>query len=411
MDRPRALIVGGSLGGLFAANLLRTIGWDVAIFERTKGDLAGRGAGLGTRAELFDVMRRVGIDFDGSIGTEVRSRVGLNRSGATICEVPIRSVTTAWDRIYRVLRTALPADSHRAGMQLQSVEQDGRKVVARFADGARAEGDLLVGADGIHSTVRRQLLPGLAPRYAGYISWRGVAEDDGASFDPVVFDHMTFCFPAGELALTVPAPAADGPASPSRRRCHFAWFRPVDYQSTLPRMCTDASGRRHGDSIPPPLIRPELIDEMRADADALLAPQIAAVIARAERPLLQPIFDLESPRLAFGRVVLLGDAAFVARPHVGTGVTKAALDAQCLADALGEERDIAAALARYDAERRRFGNWLVARGRYLGAWLEAEAGPDSESAAAWRARGPEGLIREFGGAGVINGAPTDRWGP
>ena len=176
-------------------------------------------------------------------------------------------------------------------------------------------------------------------------------------------------------------------------------------------MCTDASGRCHGDSIPPPLIRPELIDEMRADADALLAPQIAAVIARAERPLLQPIFDLESPCLAFGRAVLLGDAAFVARPHVGTGVTKAALDAQCLADALGEERDIAAALARYDAERRRFGNWLVARGRYLGAWLDAEAGPDSESAAAWRARGPEGLIREFGGAGVIDGAPVERWGP
>ena len=214
MDRPRALIVGGSLGGLFAANLLRTIGWDVAIFERTKGDLAGRGAGLGTRSELFDVMRGVGIDFDGSIGTEVRSRVGLNRSGATLCEVPISSVTTAWDRIYRVLRAALPADCHRGGMQLQGFEQDGRKVVARFADGARAEGDLLVGADGLHSTVRRQLMPELAPRYAGYISWRGVAEDDGASFDPVVFAHMTFCFPAGELALTVPAPAADDRRAP-----------------------------------------------------------------------------------------------------------------------------------------------------------------------------------------------------
>jgi 2-polyprenyl-6-methoxyphenol hydroxylase-like FAD-dependent oxidoreductase len=407
MDRPRALVIGGSLGGLFAANLLRTIGWEVAVFERTTGDLAGRGAGLGTRAELFDVMRRIGIDLEPSIGTEVCSRIGLQSDGATICEVPIGSVTTAWDRIYRALRAALPADCYRAGLQLQSFVQDGRKVVARFADGSCADGDLLVGADGIHSVVRRQLMPQLAPHYAGYISWRGMAEDDGASLDPVVFRNMTFCFPAGELALTVPAPAANGQTGSSRRRCHFAWFRPADAE-TMRRMCTDARGHCHGDSIPPPLIRPQLIDAMKADAAALLAPQIAGVIARAKRPLLQPIFDLESPRIAFGRVVLLGDAAFVARPHVGTGVTKAALDADCLAETLGEGGDIAAALARYNAERRRFGTWLVARGRYLGAWLEAGGG---DRAAAWRERGPESLIREFGGAGVIEGAPADRWGP
>jgi 2-polyprenyl-6-methoxyphenol hydroxylase-like FAD-dependent oxidoreductase len=410
MDRPRALIIGGSLGGLFAANLLRAVGWDVAIFERTRGDLAGRGAGLGTRAELFDVMRRAGIDLDASIGAEVCSRIGLRRDGATICEVPIRSVTTAWDRIYQALRAALPEDCHHAGMQLHRFAQDGRKVVASFADGRSAEGDLLVGADGIHSTVRRQLLPDLAPRYAGYISWRGVVGDDAGRLDPVVLRHMTFGFPAGELAITVPAPAnrAAGDAPP---RCNFSWFRPVDDPTTLRAMCTDASGHCHGDSIPPPLIRPELVDAAKADADALLAPQIAAVIARAERPLLQPIFDLESPRMRFGRVVLLGDAAFVARPHVGTGVTKAALDAQCLADVLrAEDHDVDTALPRYDAARRPFGTWLVARGRYLGAWLEAETG-GSEMAAVWRDRGPESLIREFGGAGVIDGVAADRWGP
>jgi 2-polyprenyl-6-methoxyphenol hydroxylase-like FAD-dependent oxidoreductase len=410
MDQPRALVIGGSLGGLFAANLLRTIGWDVAVFERTKGDLAGRGAGLGTREELFEVMRRIGIDLDESIGVEVRSRIGLDRNGETMCEVPVRTITTAWDRVYRALNAALPPDAIRPGMQLERFEQDGRKVVALFADGSRAEGDLLIGADGIHSTVRRQLMPELKPRYAGYVGWRGAAEEgDGpASFHAMVCHHMTFCFPEGELALSIPMPAPD--ALRSRRRCHFAWFRPADYETTLSQMCTDAGGFCHGGSIPPPLIRPTLIGELRAEAEALLAPQIAALVAQAKQPILQPIFDLESPRIVFERTVLLGDAAFVARPHVGTGVTKAALDAQCLADALQSAGDaIDTALMRYDRERRRFGQWLVARGRYLGGYLEAQLKARGQRTAAAFHRRPEIVIREFGGAGVIDGAPNDAW--
>ena len=412
MGQPRALVIGGSLGGLFAANLLHKIGWEVTVFERAKGDLAGRGAGLGTRAELFEVMRRI-VDLDESIGVEMRSRIGLDRNGATICEVPVRAIATAWDRIYRALKTILPAESYRSGMQLECFEQDGRKVAAFFADGSRAKGDLLIGADGIHSTVRRQLMPELKPRYAGYVSWRGTAEEgDGpASFHAMVFHHMTFSFPEGELALSIPMPAPDGHARLSRRRCHFSWFRPVDYETTLRRMCTDASGHCHGDSIPPPLIRPTLIDELKAKAQALLAPQIAALVAQAEQPILQPIFDLESPRIAFERTVLLGDAAFVARPHVGTGVTKAALDARCLTDALlSAGDDIDAALMRYDRERRRFGKWLVARGRYLGRYLEAQLKPRRERTAVELYRRPEIVMREFGGAGVIDGHSDDQWG-
>ena len=158
-------------------------------------------------------------------------------------------------------------------------------------------------------------------------------------------------------------------------------------------MCTDANGRRHGTSIPPPLIRPDVVEALKADAAASLAPPIADLLARARQPILQPIFDLESPHLVAGRVVLIGDAAFVARPHVATGVTKAALDATCLAEALAAEKTIDEALGRYERERAPAGRRLVARGRYLGAFLE---GRDADPM-----RTPETIIREYGAAGVI----------
>src|ERR1700722_9094209 len=101
MKQRRALIIGGSLGGLFAAHLLRTVGWDVTVYERTRGDLAGRGVGLGTRDELFAVLRSAGITIGDSIGVSVRSRICLNGDGTINCEVPIQTVTTAWDRLYR----------------------------------------------------------------------------------------------------------------------------------------------------------------------------------------------------------------------------------------------------------------------------------------------------------------------
>lgn len=411
MTRRRALIIGGSLGGLFAANLLRAGGWDVTIYERARSDLAGRGAGLGTREELFAVLRRISVDLGDSIGVDVRSRICLDADGAVICEIPVRTVATAWDRIYHALKDALPCDLYRGGMQLEFFEEDAGRVAASFADGSHEEADLLVAADGIHSTVRKQLLPESEPDYAGYVAWRGVATDNDvpSAFHERIFHHMNFCFPEGELALTLPMPASNG-GMHSPRRCNFSWFRPVDYATGLPQLCTDASGHCYGLSIPPPMIRPALIQEIKARAEAMLAPQVASLITRSPQIILQPIFDLTTPQIVFGRVVLLGDAAFVARPHVGTGVTKAALDAQCLADVLlAANGDVDSALARYDCERRRFGDWLVARGRYLGAYLTAQQKPREQRRGRELYRRPERFMGEIGGAGVIDGAPGNAW--
>ena len=280
------------------------------------------------------------------------------------------------------------------------VEDRADDVTAIFADGSSASGSLLIAADGIHSTVRRQLLPEVVPRYAGYVAWRGVVEeaDTPLSVQSRLFDRVTFCFPAGELFLGIPNPGSNNNILPGRRRYYFCWYRPVDYPSALQDLCTDATGRRHGVAIPPPLIRHEFIRELKATAETVLAPEMAAVVARAEQPLLQAVFDLESPQLVFGRVVILGDAAFVARPHVVAGVTKAALDAQCLADSLAAAgNDVETALAHYDTERRQFGRSLVARARHLGAYLEAhQTQSKEERRQTLLTRDPESFMRDYG---------------
>ncbi len=193
----RALVIGGSLGGLFAANLLHAIGWHVEVYERVADDLATRGAGIGTHDELFSILRRLGITVDASIGVEVHERVCLDHAGRVLHEVALPQMMTAWARIYRPLKDLLPAAQYHFGVDLERIEEDADGITAIFSDGTTARGDLLVAADGIRSTVRAQVLPQAQPRYAGYVAWRGVVDESAVSpaTHAAIFERYAFGLP------------------------------------------------------------------------------------------------------------------------------------------------------------------------------------------------------------------------
>ena len=216
----RVLVIGGSVGGLMAGSLLHKAGWEVTVSERAVGDLTGRGAGLGVSAELVDVMARAGVRFEPSAGVVQHALVWMDASGEILFEHRRSRMASAWARVYQPLRDALPAGVYRQGKTLERVEQDSQSVTALFVDGSREEGDLLVAADGALSTVRKQYLPEVQPRFANYVAWRGLVEERDMPHATLeaVSGRIVFCFPESGMLLCMRVPG---------ERLYFIWYRTI----------------------------------------------------------------------------------------------------------------------------------------------------------------------------------------
>lgn len=363
----RVIIAGGSVGGLFLGNLLVRSGWQVDVFERASEALSERGAGIAGHPELDLILRTIlGAEADLD-RIDVEERFAIDRAGRVVARHAYRQYLTSWSVLFGRVHNAFPQSSYHDGIEVLDVAQCEDDAMVALSDGRRLSADVVVGADGVRSRVRAKLAPDVTPRYAQYVAWRGII-DEPSRLDPDLVGRFSFCFPQGGQLIGYPLLGRDG--QQSGRRYNFLWYFRVPEGSEFDDLLTDAEGRRYEYAIPPPSIRREHIDAFRKTAQERLPPQFCDAVMYADHFMIQPIYDVQSAQIAFDRVALIGDAAFVARPHVGIGVLKAAQDAVSLAQRLDRYVSIPEALQCYESERLQPGIDAVRFGRRLGAFIE-----------------------------------------
>jgi 2,6-dihydroxypyridine 3-monooxygenase len=366
---PGVIVVGGSIGGLTAALVLRDAGCDVRVFERSSTALTARGAGIAALDTTLDyLVRRGGLRACDVCSSTEWIRF-LNRDGSVRHEQRHRYLFSSWNTIYRSLLGLFDADRYLLGTEVTDFRQDGDTVAVRIASGARAEADLLVCADGVGSLGRALLAPGAGRSYSGYVAWRGTVpeRDLSAGTRALLGSAITYQVLPDSHILVYPIPALDGSLSEGNRLINTVWYVNVAEGAPLDALMTGRDGIRRPVSLPPGAATEQAIAGMRQAAVDLLASPIAEVVACTAEPFVQVIYDIEVPRMAFGRTCLVGDAGFAIRPHAAAGTAKAAADGWALAQELAAaDGDVPAALAAWERRQLALGRSLLARCRDIG---------------------------------------------
>ena len=366
---PTATIIGGSIAGLFTANALIQKGWNVTVHEKVESPLSGRGAGIATYDELADLVFKA-TGNNQVLGTKAKTRVSLDIKGNINSSYDYPQVYTSWQHLFSLLRNNIKNSKYFMNDDCIKIIQDDESATALFFNGKKKKSDLIIIANGMKSVIRKYVDQNAIPQYAGYVGWRGVVNEKDISVESlkILSEYFVVVLPFNQQIASYPiAGEGENPFDKGNRRINWIWYKPAT-EKNLKKLFLGKSGKQYNDGIPPNEIRDQVLKELLFEAKNILPPQMYELIIKTSQPLIQPIYDLESNFMVNKRLITIGDAAFTARPHVGMGVTKAAIDAFSLSNSLSSNNYLNS-LSKWEKDRIKAGKFLVNRSRELGIYL------------------------------------------
>jgi 2-polyprenyl-6-methoxyphenol hydroxylase-like FAD-dependent oxidoreductase len=326
-SRFRAVVVGGSLGGLAAAHELRAIGAHVAVYERSAQQMHARGAGIVMQPEVEALLARAGFSAQ-SVSVALTHRQELRTDAAPRTHAAPQ-LMTSWDTLYTALREPLADVCYRSDSSLSALMIRNGLVYAEFADGYVASGDFAVAADGVNSTARVLLGAGAGAVYSGYVAWRGLRHESELPGDLVelLAERFTYFARPGMQMLCYLVPGENRQQNAGSRRVNWVWYVNTAYQAVLELL------RGRSSFLPPGELETAAEHRLRDMASRWLPLPFARLVQLSE-VFMQPVLDLAPTHMLAERSALIGDAAGTVRPHTASGTSKAFGDAAELAQAL-----------------------------------------------------------------------------
>lgn len=373
--RLKVAVVGGSVGGLTSAIELRAAGCDVDVYERSATEMKSRGGGIVLQQNLIDWFKdSLGFDID-DVSTRTDYLRYFGRNGEVLSNRPRVWRNTSWSTIYQRLLGVFGAERYHKGATAVDVHISERAAEIEFADGTTTVVDLAVFADGIGSTGRAKLSPHTTPQYAGYIGWRGTVPESELSDRTVeaLQDSMSYYVGTNSHIILYPIPGLGGELNVGERLVNYVWYRNVPAGPQFESTVTDTKGRRCQVSVPSGDVQPHLVDQLRLDAADMLPELAAEVVSKTAQPYIQVMQDIIVDRMAYGRAVLLGDAAMASRPHAAAWTAKAVSDSLALVEHLVKSGfDVPGALEGWEPEQLEIGRNLFARVQEMGTRSQFE---------------------------------------
>jgi 2-polyprenyl-6-methoxyphenol hydroxylase-like FAD-dependent oxidoreductase len=325
----RILIIGAGISGLASALMLEKIGYTPVIYEKSDGS-RNDGSGLTLWPNATDALHSMGLLEEIYQNSKIISESMLTTSsGKTLATIPLKELATKYGthtvgilraNLYHILASKLRRTEIKLGYKLVNLKETNEKVIARFENGHEEAGDLLIGADGIHSAVRKRLFPNNALRFSGYEAWRGISTytnqytKSGLSFE-AWGNGVRFGF----------IPMSDS---------LVYWFATRNTRENL------SEGQ---------ISKEQLIHSFRE----FVEPVPTVINATKETDITRKvIYDLKPlQNWSKGRVVLIGDAAHATTPNLGQGACMALEDAVILAQSLEQGNSISHTVKAFEDMR------------------------------------------------------------